>query len=304
MVLGSIRREYFSRKSVTLLLLSDFSHRYWDSPYNNFNYSYVDVAVDEYKYCTLNYDRLGIGNSSHGEPLNEIQTFLEIAALAELTNMLRNGTFPGVNHAFDKIIHVGHSFGSAQTYGLVNMYPDISDGIVLTGFSLNSTFAGFFAAGADFELANLNQPFRFGNASFATGDAILSALQSVLNITSAEEMAISDGYGLTDYIAGLATKQKVEYCDGYLANKDASSNQYNFFLPGYFDQGALLAGEMTKQPVTQGELLTLGSNPKMNAFKGPVLVITGCMFISFPFPSPLLHPSHILSGSPMLTTRP
>lgn len=83
------------------------STRYWDFSYNNFNYSYVDVATDMYKYCTLSYDRLGIGNSSHGEPLNEIQSFLEVAALAEMTMMLRNGTFPGVKQTFGKITHVG-----------------------------------------------------------------------------------------------------------------------------------------------------------------------------------------------------
>ena len=90
-----------------MIFLALTCSRYWDSNYNNFNYSYVDVATDKYGYCTLNYDRLGIGNSSHGEPLNEIQSFLEVEALAELTNMLRNGTFPGVDHAFTKITHVG-----------------------------------------------------------------------------------------------------------------------------------------------------------------------------------------------------
>ena len=81
--------------------------RYWDLSYNNFNYSYVDFATDKAKYCTLSYDRLGIGNSSHGEVLNEIQAALEVAALAELTMMLRKGTFPGITQTFDKITHVG-----------------------------------------------------------------------------------------------------------------------------------------------------------------------------------------------------
>lgn len=250
--------------------------RYWDIPYNNFNYSYIDVAVDDYKYCTLSYDRLGIGNSSHGEPLNEIQSYLEVAALAELTDMLRNGTFPGVKHAFEKITHVGHSFGSAQTYKLVSMYPGISDGIVLTGFSMNGSFLGFFLSGADFVLANLNQPFRFGNASFAAGNAILSSLASTLNVSSAAEMAAIRAYGLTDYFAGLQSRQKVEYRNGYLANKDVDTTQYLFLFPGHFDQGILYAGEQGKQPVTQGELLTLGSIPSMNPYKGPVMVVTGC----------------------------
>lgn len=86
---------------------TDHGTRYWDLSYNNFNYSYVDVATDTYKYCTLSYDRLGLGNSSHGEPLNEIQAALEVAALAELTMMLHNGTFPGVKQTFGKITHVG-----------------------------------------------------------------------------------------------------------------------------------------------------------------------------------------------------
>lgn len=86
---------------------ADNDARYWDLSYNDFNYSYVDVATDMSGYCTLAYDRLGIGNSSHGEPLNEIQSFLEVASLAEMTMMLRNGTFPGVKQTFGKITHVG-----------------------------------------------------------------------------------------------------------------------------------------------------------------------------------------------------
>ena len=95
---------FYSTHSGVLLTIDA---RYWDLSYNDFNYSYVDVATDKYKYCTLSYDRLGIGNSSHGEPLDEIQAFLEIAALAEMTMLLRNGTFPGVTQPFGKITHVG-----------------------------------------------------------------------------------------------------------------------------------------------------------------------------------------------------
>ena len=271
--------------------------RYWDNPYNDFNYSYIDVAVDTYKYCTLSYDRLGIGMSSHGEPLNEIQAFLEIAALAELTTMLRNGTLPGVGRAFGKVTHVGHSFGSAQTYALVNMYPSISDGIVLTGFSMNASFVPFFAAGADFVLASLNQPFRFGAVPYATGDAILSSLASIFKVSTAAEETLSEAYGLTDYLAGLETRQRVQYGDGYLANKDVDTTQYLFLLPGHFDPGILYAGEMTKQPVTVGELLTLGSAPMMNAFKGPVLILTGCkqhLPLSLPLPRPTTDPNPLL----------
>lgn len=152
-----------------------------------------------------------------------------------------------------------HSLGSAQTYSLVNMYPNISDGIVLTGFSMNGSFFGFFGAGGDFVQANLNQPFRFGNAS------TILAIKSVLNM-----------YGLTDLVQGLSPMQGLNYPAGYLTNTNVNANQYLFFLPGYFDQGALFAGEETKQPVAVGELLTLSSVPMMNAYAGPVLIVTGC----------------------------
>ena len=185
------------------------------------------MATDGYKYCTLAYDRLGIGNSSHGEPLNEIQAFIEIAALYEMTMMFREGKFPGVSTAFDKIVHVGHSFGSAQTYALVAMYPNVSDGIVLTGFSMNASFVGYFFAGANFVEANENTP------------------------------------------------RLADYPNGYLISSDIEANQYLFFYPGYFDPNILVLAENTKQPVTVGELLTLGSAPMMNSFTGPVMVITG-----------------------------
>lgn len=139
------------------------------------------------------------------------------------------------------------------------MYPKISDGIVLTGFSMNGSFTGFFGAGGDFVQANLNQPFRFGNVSTSL------AIESVLNM-----------YGIVDLIAGVMPPQGLNYPNGYLTNTNINANQFLFFLPGYFDPGALLAGELTKQPVTVGELLTLGSIPMMNAYAGPVLIVTGC----------------------------
>ena len=209
--------------------------RYWDLPFNNFNYSYVE-AVTRDGYCTLSYDRLGIGNSSHGEPLNEIQAALEVGALYELTMMLRTGQYPGVPQAFQKVVHVGHSFGSAQTFALASMYPTASDAIVLTGFSTNMSFSGLFLAGGNFMQANLVQPHRFGNCSGG---------QDLLN--------------------------------GYLLSGNAAADQLLFLQPGYFDPMIAMAAEHTKQPVTVGELLTLGSAPMMNPYARPVLIVTGGM---------------------------
>ena len=211
-----------------------FDRTYWDLPYNSFNYSYIEAATKA-NYCTLSFDRLGVGNSSHGEPRDEIQAFLEVAALYELTMMLREGRYPGVPRAFRKIVHVGHSFGSAQTYALANMYPNASDAIVLTGFSLNATFMGYFLAGGNFMQANLALPQRFG--------AMAPAGQSLPS--------------------------------GYLVSGNAAADQLLFLLPPYYDPGIADLAEKTKQSVTLGELLTIGSGPQMNQYTGPVLIFTG-----------------------------
>lgn len=127
-----------------------FDRKYWDHYYNNFNYSYVARAVDEHGYSTLTWDRLGIGASSKGHPIDEIQIFLEIAALKELTLLAKAGKLPRISTKFDKVVHLGHSFGSVMTYALSSMYPDLSDAVVLTGFSHIFNFIAGFMLGNNF----------------------------------------------------------------------------------------------------------------------------------------------------------
>lgn len=134
-----------------------FDRSYWDLPANNYNYSYVARAVDEHAYSTLTWDRLGVGQSTHPQnAVNETQLFLEVAALEELTNHMAASckTATPFSKSYDNIVHVGHSFGSSITYSLVNEYPDISDGIVLTGFSQVPDFLAQFALGGNFVPVN------------------------------------------------------------------------------------------------------------------------------------------------------
>ncbi|GKT46328.1 uncharacterized protein ColSpa_06509 [Colletotrichum spaethianum] len=126
-----------------------FDRSYWDFPANGYNYSYVAPVVDKHGYSTFSWDRLGIAESTHGDPINEIQGWLEVAALKALTDKLRAGTIPQVGSTFDKIVHVGHSLGSIHTYALTAAYPDISDGIILTGFAPNvSSITALLLGGA------------------------------------------------------------------------------------------------------------------------------------------------------------
>ncbi|KUJ15481.1 uncharacterized protein LY89DRAFT_686221 [Mollisia scopiformis] len=178
--------------------------------------------------------------------------------------MLRNGTFPNVPHAFTKVVHIGHSFGSAQTYSLANMYPSLTDGIVLTGFSMNASFPPFFLAGGNFVLASKNQPLRFSNFTGAQISSLLS--------TYAEPL-LDYITPLSTTLSSLAPPQILP--NGYIINSNAEANKYLFLKPHFYDPAILVLAEAIKQPVTLGEILTLGSLAMKNAFTGPVMVITG-----------------------------
>jgi len=266
-----------------------FDKTYWDLSYNNYNYSYIDTAIAA-GFHTVSIDRFGIGNSSHADPLNIVQAPAEVSALYEITTMLREGSFPEVPTKFNKAVHVGHSFGSAQTYVLSAMYPNVTDGIILTGFSMNSTWLPQTLADWNLHLARLNQPLRFGNQTLKVPSSltqylkgsVVSALEIGLSyvgidvssfevwqeIATTEAGDIINGWNMTEVPQDLPT--------GYLTWTDFTSNVFAFLLPNYFDIGIGIAGEQTKQPVTLGEIFTLANGaPKVNNFNGPVQVFTG-----------------------------
>lgn len=136
-----------------------FDRTYWDLSIYNYNYSYAAVANDDYGYSTFAWDRLGVAQSDHGEPVNEIQSSLEIAALYTLTQQLRKGSIEGITCGFEKVVHVGHSFGSIQSYSLEVLHPGASDGLILTGFSQVAQYNPFFALGGNFVSASSLLPF-------------------------------------------------------------------------------------------------------------------------------------------------
>ncbi|KAL1611949.1 hypothetical protein SLS60_000172 [Paraconiothyrium brasiliense] len=269
-----------------------FDKTYWDLSYNNYNYSYAKVA-NEAGYSTLAIDRLGIGNSSHGDPINVIQAQNEVEALNAVTTLLRAGKIPEIKNHYSKVIHVGHSFGSIQSYWLSALYPNNTDGLVLTGYSANGTFLPSQTVAAwNLHSARLNQPLRLGNASnkglqsvsngSMTNSGLVQALQTLLerggvdsstddiwnDIATTEVGNIINGWNVTD-------EQCLNYPSGYLTHSDLTANQFVFLRYGAYDIGLGVITEQTKQPVTIGELLTAGSAPMMSSFSGPVIVFTG-----------------------------
>jgi hypothetical protein len=94
----------------------NFDKQYWDIPGS----SYVEAAV-EAGYATFSYDRLGVGASDHPDPIQVVQSGLQVEIAHQLIQSLRSGSIR--NESFSKVVGVGHSYGSIQSIGLAAQYP-------------------------------------------------------------------------------------------------------------------------------------------------------------------------------------
>ncbi|KAL3490944.1 Alpha/Beta hydrolase protein [Aspergillus germanicus] len=135
-----------------------FDHTYWNA--DGKQYNYVTSATTQ-GYATLSYDRLGVGLSEHADPYSEIQVLTQVHILAEISKLLQTGKLHKRISSPKKLVHVGHSFGSLVTNGLVAVYPSLSNGVVLTGFSHNTSWTPLLEVCLGFELARMNNPDRF-----------------------------------------------------------------------------------------------------------------------------------------------
>lgn len=133
---------------------------YWDiAP----GYSYVDAAA-EAGYATFAYDRLGVGQSDHPDPIQVVQAFLEVEILHGLAQFFRTEKIGG--YKFTNIIGVGHSFGSILQVGADSKYPQDFDGVVLTAFTATLANLPYTILANDPSIAALNQPGRFGSLPY------------------------------------------------------------------------------------------------------------------------------------------
>ncbi|KAL8830100.1 MAG: hypothetical protein Q9191_001624 [Dirinaria sp. TL-2023a] len=154
---------------------SGFDKRYWDVAIDPQQYSYVDAALAA-GYSILTYDRLGTGLSAHPDGDTIVQSGLELDILRSITKMARNGDLfkqntsatqngSAYNVFFDKIIHVGHSFGSILSNALIATSPTLSDAAVLTGYIQTGRFSSNKWAAWGLEYAPQNNATLFPNLS-------------------------------------------------------------------------------------------------------------------------------------------
>ncbi len=108
-----------------------YNHTYWDSPFKPETYSYVRAATMR-GYVTLNFDRLGYGQSDR--PLAATLDF-NVAGFVthQLVQTLRDGLL-GIR--FTKVILNGHSMGALAAENEAANYHDV-DGLIVSGIGHN-----------------------------------------------------------------------------------------------------------------------------------------------------------------------
>ncbi|KAK5720524.1 hypothetical protein LTR17_014925 [Elasticomyces elasticus] len=130
-----------------------YDGRYWDSAYHPEEHSYVEASLAA-GYSILTYDRLGVGQSDILDAYTVVQAPVELEILRQLTLMARNGTLydiaanlgpsDGASPALkkpEKVVHVGHSFGSFLTSAFIANYGSLTDGAIITGYLLTEHLA-------------------------------------------------------------------------------------------------------------------------------------------------------------------
>lgn len=149
-----------------------FNRSYWDFylPSNSDpQYSYIYAATSA-GYSTISWNRLGIFPSTVADPYTEIQDSVELAVLTELTKLVVDGSADlNLPAPPSKVLHVGHSFGSQLSKALGIHTPELTDGIVLTGFIDTQLGQSDYIASTSLHLVNTNQPARFPPSQYSNG---------------------------------------------------------------------------------------------------------------------------------------
>ena len=143
----------------------NFNRNYWDSDYQPERYSFVDAAIAE-GYSVFYYDRLGVGKSqksvfSHPHPHPALQTLklaqhqrnseliivsvtcrvsgylnqnaIQTALGVAITKAVKAGKYTGSIGKPEKLVLVGHSYGSGISAQIASAEPELVDGLILTG---------------------------------------------------------------------------------------------------------------------------------------------------------------------------
>ncbi|HEX3612387.1 MAG TPA: alpha/beta hydrolase [Sporichthyaceae bacterium] len=105
-----------------------YGRSYWDFPYQPENYSYVRAA-NAAGFATLNFDRIGIGESSR-PPSPQVTIPSNAETIHQVIAQLRSGAVDGIT--YDHVVLVGHSMGSLMVWYEAAEYRDV-DAVISSG---------------------------------------------------------------------------------------------------------------------------------------------------------------------------
>ncbi|KAL8787189.1 MAG: hypothetical protein Q9195_007880 [Heterodermia aff. obscurata] len=92
-------------------------------------------AMNRAGYSTLAVDRLGNGESSHPDPVYDVQLQLQMETVYSLIQRIKAGTVQGIPAPLKgDLIYVGHSSGSLIGAALAQIHPSAVDAVILTGY--------------------------------------------------------------------------------------------------------------------------------------------------------------------------
>lgn len=147
----------------------------WNGPDMLSNYSWVDYATSQ-GHSALAVDVLGHGLSSKPDPVMEVQTSLEVATHHAVIDLLRSGDNP-LNTSFNKIIYVGHSYGSMNGNLLAQQYPQDCDAMILAGYSAKTPFPN---PNADLSLRPVSEVLPSSFVGYPPGYMAVSSLEGMI----------------------------------------------------------------------------------------------------------------------------
>ncbi|MGY2876144.1 pimeloyl-ACP methyl ester carboxylesterase [Marmoricola sp. URHA0025 HA25] len=146
-----------------LLHGATYSSTYWDFPYQPERYSYVEFMAAQ-GYATLALDRIGCGRSTHPHS-SRVDLDSNAYIVHQIVGALRKGAF---TQAFDRVVLVGHSYGTVVASREAAVYHDV-DALILssvlhqisaTGAAmLGEHVAGYYAS-QEPKFADLDEGYR------------------------------------------------------------------------------------------------------------------------------------------------
>lgn len=217
------------------------THHYWSgqdfggAPFHGSNYSWTTYA-NALGYPTLAIDRLGNGNSSHPDPLLEVQLFVQVQVAHSIVSQVKQGV---LGAPYSDNVYIGHSFGSIVGVNYVAAYPQDLSKVILTGWTRDIIQSSIGSLAQDqYQPASLVSPSQYAN--------LPPAYVMSTNKNGASQLVFYD-YGTSQ--AGL-------YFDQSLANVD------------FANRGTCTLGELFTTPYTSTPATKFSGHVLVSTGKG------------------------------------